>query len=107
MVGIAAERISQAVVADIDHQIKVFSTYRLIDNTFGFTRSKTRYLCVDQIVRLFVAVENKVVFLETSLFLSPFYEIVIDFISQLFTAVYSNNAERTNWNIIQNSFTTM
>ena len=42
----SCQRVSQAVIADVYHQIDIHSPDRVIDNAFGFAGAKTGDLCV-------------------------------------------------------------
>ena len=54
MVGLTAEGISKAVVADIYHKIEILSTDRLANDSLGFSGTETGNLGFDNIRVFFI-----------------------------------------------------
>ena len=87
MVGLTAEGISEAIVADIYKNIDVITADRFLQDSFSFTGTKTRQFRFNQISVSFVTVKsNGVVMFGLAVF-SPFYQILIYLFSQFSAAV--------------------
>ena len=86
MILVTTQRVGQAVVCHIDQNIKVGSTDRLFDDTFGFTGSKTRYRGRDDIGITTVTLESRVIFM---LVLSVFAR-EIEFVDEISDSVKTN-----------------
>ena len=99
MVCIAGKRIRDVVVADIHHQVQILTTYRFFDDALSFTGSKTRNTGSDKESIFLIAGKGSITFKLMSTFMTPFYEIIIHFLSQLFTASKGNNSKTSNRDI--------
>ena len=86
MVCVAAEGIGKAVVAHIHHDIDVIATNGLAQNTLCLTCPKAGGLRFDQVGIPFITIKFQVVFLLMFTVPAPYYNVVIDSGSQLYTA---------------------
>ena len=55
MVCVSCQRVSNIIITYIDHQVYILSTYGFSKDTFGFTRTETRYAGIDQIILFLIS----------------------------------------------------
>ena len=86
MVCVSCQRVSDIIITYINHQVNIFSSYGFSKDTFGFTRTKTRYTGIDQIIIFLISRESNVILVLVSTFTTPFNKVIIYLISKLFAA---------------------
>ena len=86
MVCVSCQRVSNIIITYIDHQVYILSTYGFSKDTFGFTRTETRYAGIDQIILFLISGESNIILVLVSAFAAPFNKVIIYLISKLFTA---------------------
>jgi len=90
---LAGHHISTAVVADINHNVDIFTTNGFIQNTLCLTGTETWTIGTDQVSISFITVEDNVVFVYIVSVSSPFYEIMINLFTKACTTFVSNDSE--------------
>ena len=98
VVYMAAQRISEAVVADIHHDVEVVAADRLVDNALCLAAAKAGDLCVHNIRILLVSFKSNGGFIFVFPFPAPVRQIVVHFFAQLCAAVHRDQAQRAYWN---------
>ena len=81
MICVSTHRICQAVVADIDQNVKIHTTDRLINHTFGFPGTKTWYMSIYEIRISLISTEYYIIHEFVSIFMTPCSDEMIDFLS--------------------------
>ena len=104
MVFMAAERIGQAVIADIYKNIQIGAPHGLQDDSFRFTGPKTGNFGVQQVRVALIAGKCKTVFVFAFAFCSPFHQIIINFLSETAASFQRNDAQGTYGYCFQVSF---
>ena len=61
MVCVSCQRVSNIIITYINHQVNIFSSYGFSKDTFGFTRTKTRYAGIDQIILFLISGESNII----------------------------------------------
>ena len=90
---LAGHHISTAVVADINHNVDIFTTNGFIQNTLCLTGTETWTIGTDQVSISFITVEDNVVFVYIVSVSSPLYEIMINLFTKACTTFVSNDSE--------------
>ena len=72
--------------ADVSELLTRLGTDGFSKDTFGFTRTKTRYTGIDQIIIFLISRESNVILVLVSTFTTPFNKVIIYLISKLFAA---------------------
>ena len=93
MVGVAAQRISQGIVADIHHEVKIVAPDGFLQDTLCLAGTETRGLRIDQIRRALISLKLQVVFFLMVTVLPPFHDVVVDFCPKPFAAFQGNDAK--------------
>jgi hypothetical protein len=96
MVRVAAQGISQAVIAYIDQNVEIHSADGIIDHTLGFTGTETRHFCIDKISRSGIALKKRALHKLMLTLLTPLYNVGINLAAQCGTALKSYNSEFTH-----------
>ena len=91
MVRVSAEGIGEAVVAHIHHDIDIIAAYGLTQNALCLSGTEAGGLCFDKIGIPLIAFKLQVVFLLMFTVPAPFYNVVINPGTQLFTAFQWND----------------
>ena len=86
MVYHSAERVGQAVIADVHHEVQIVSADGFLDGSLSLSGTKTGGLCLDEVGIPLITFKSQVIFFLMVPVFSPFYDVVIDFVPQLFTA---------------------
>ena len=86
MIGMPGQRVGQAVITHIYHQVKIHSADRFLDDTLGFSRAKTRNTGINQISVTFISAESHIIFVDMSVLSSPFHKVIIDLASHFLAA---------------------
>ena len=86
MVNFSAQRISERVVAHIHHEIQVITADRFLQNSFCLAGAEAGSLGADEVGIPLITFKSQVIFFLMVPVFSPFYDVVIDFVPQLFTA---------------------
>ena len=99
MVCVSCQRIGEAVVAYVDHQIEIFSTNRLFDDSFCLSGTESRNIGINDKSISVITGESDISFMFRTAFFAPFYQIIIDLVSKTFASSDRNQSERSYWNI--------
>ena len=95
MVLMTAERIGEAVIADINQNIQIHAANRFGDHSLCLARAETGNLCGEQVGITLIAGKCQTVLVLVLSFRPPLYQIVVDLLAQRFAALYRDDSQRT------------
>ena len=98
MIFVTAYGIGQIVICDIHEKEKIVTADRFLDHTFGFAGTKTRYADINDIGIALITLECDGILVFVLSFLSPLYQIVVYFFTELFAAFKRDESETSLWN---------
>ena len=104
MVFMTAERIGQTVIGNIYQKIQISAADGFLNDTFCFTGTETRNLCLQNIGISLITGECKTVLMLAFTLGSPFYEIIVDLFAERLATFQRDDAERTYRNGFKISF---
>ena len=99
MIRVSCQRVGYTVVADIYHQVEIFSADRLGDDAFCLSGTKTRNLCVDKKSILLISGESDVVSVLVPAFVAPFDEIIINLFPEFLASGEGDKPETSDRNV--------
>ena len=87
--------IGQTVVADIDHDKKIFSADRFAQNAFCLTRTETRAAVLYEIIFAFIGCEKCGIYIFFKGFLAKSDNMVVDLLPKSFAALERGDFKRS------------
>ena len=104
MVCLSAQRVCQAVIGYINHNIEIIATYGLVDHTFRLAGSESRDVRLNNVAVFVVVFESNIVMMLMFAVLSPGCKIVVYFLTEFSAAGSRDQSQSTGWHGFQNSF---
>ena len=97
MVFVPVDCVSQAVVAYVNDDEQVFASDGFVNQAFGFPCAKARALTAYQIGIQLIAGKKRGIQRLPQRILAELYNILVHFLSKLFTGIKSSNLKRRYW----------
>ena len=93
MVLLSAQGICQAVVCDVDQQVKVVTAHRFHNHPFRLTRAETGNLCLDDIGVALVSGKCKGTLMLAFALAPPSDKIFVHFVTKLLASPQRDDAQ--------------